>query len=266
MSPNDVKRLHETKERLQEVLGREPFDEELAIELGFSVEKTRQLMSLKVIEEEGENSYHQLRVKMTIKNHEMEKARLLVFLSQDQLAEKTKISSATLSQIECCRMYPDDIRQKIIAKALNTTTQKLFPKWLQAFSEKWKRQEKSRIVPISELSLSDPTVLMLEDGSYESMIRKQDNDLFLTRLNKTRLSPKEKEVIYMRYGFMDGGSYTLAEVADRIGVTRERIRQIEAKAIEKLRFSKGLFSKERELEIELKGLRSRRYYNLEEEY
>lgn len=265
MSPNDIKKVHEERERLIEVLGREPLDEELASELGFSYEKTKQLLLLKVEEEEEEES-HNLRFKLTIKNHEMEKARALLNLRQIDLADLTKIGSATLGQIECCRTYPSEGQQEIIAKALNTTPQKLFPKWLQAFSEKWNRQEKSRIVPINQLSLSDPAILMLDDGTYESMIRREDNDLFKAKLDKIELSPRERDIINLRYGFKDGNCYTYDEIGNMYNVSKTRIAQQEAKVLEKLRYSKRLFSKERESEIELKGLRSRRYYNLEEEY
>jgi RNA polymerase sigma factor (sigma-70 family) len=261
---DDIKKIHETKEKLREVLGREPLDEELAYELNFTVEKIQQLMLLKLEEYDDSNESHNLRFKLTIKNHEMEKARELLNLRQIDLAVLTKIGSATLGQIECCRYYPDKDRQEIIAKALNSTPQKLFPKWLQAFSEKWNRQQKSRIVPINELSLSDPVILMLEDGTYESMIRKEDNDLFRARLDKISLSPRDRDIINLRYGFKDGSCYTYEEIAQQYNVTRERIRQQEARILEKLRYSKGLFSKEREIEVELKDIRSRKDYNLEE--
>jgi RNA polymerase primary sigma factor len=48
------------------------------------------------------------------------------------------------------------------------------------------------------------------------------------------LTPREKKVIYLRFGFDGGRSYTLEEVGTQFGVTRERIRQIEAKAIRKM--------------------------------
>jgi RNA polymerase primary sigma factor len=51
----------------------------------------------------------------------------------------------------------------------------------------------------------------------------------------TSLSPKEGRVIQMRFGLKDGRAHTLDEVGRKFGVTRERIRQIEAKALRKLR-------------------------------
>lgn len=49
------------------------------------------------------------------------------------------------------------------------------------------------------------------------------------------LNPKERKILEMRYGLMDGIQHTLERVGEEFGVTRERIRQIEAKVHEKLR-------------------------------
>jgi len=49
------------------------------------------------------------------------------------------------------------------------------------------------------------------------------------------LSPREEKIIKMRFGLMDGSEHTLEEVGQHFAVTRERIRQIEAKALRKLR-------------------------------
>ena len=51
------------------------------------------------------------------------------------------------------------------------------------------------------------------------------------------LTPREEQVIKMRFGLGDGSEHTLEEVGQRFFVTRERIRQIEAKALRKLRHS-----------------------------
>lgn len=62
-----------------------------------------------------------------------------------------------------------------------------------------------------------------------SMLKEQISDVLDT------LTPREKKVIELRFGMIDGKSRTLEEVGKEFGVTRERIRQIEAKAIRKLR-------------------------------
>lgn len=49
------------------------------------------------------------------------------------------------------------------------------------------------------------------------------------------LSPKERKILEMRHGLLDGIYHTLEEVGQEFGVTRERIRQIEAKALDKIR-------------------------------
>jgi len=54
------------------------------------------------------------------------------------------------------------------------------------------------------------------------------------------LSPREQKILEMRFGLVDGVAHTLEEVGQEFEVTRERIRQIEAKALEKIRKFKGL--------------------------
>jgi RNA polymerase primary sigma factor len=49
------------------------------------------------------------------------------------------------------------------------------------------------------------------------------------------LPPREVRILQLRYGLMDGQSYTLEEVGRKMGVTRERVRQIEAQALTRLR-------------------------------
>lgn len=54
------------------------------------------------------------------------------------------------------------------------------------------------------------------------------------------LTPREQKILEMRFGLTDGVAHTLEEVGQEFGVTRERIRQIEAKALERIQFDKGM--------------------------
>jgi len=54
------------------------------------------------------------------------------------------------------------------------------------------------------------------------------------------LTPREQKILEMRFGLVDGVTHTLEEVGQEFGVTRERIRQIEAKSLEKIKRYEGI--------------------------
>jgi RNA polymerase primary sigma factor len=117
-----------------------------------------------------------------------------------------------------------------IAKELNTTPRKV-----------------ERIIKISQRPLSlempvgeeqdshlgdfipDEMTLGPTDAASHQLLREQMEEVL------TSLSPREGRVLQLRFGLKDGKSHTLEEVGKKFGVTRERIRQIEAKALRKLR-------------------------------
>ena len=49
------------------------------------------------------------------------------------------------------------------------------------------------------------------------------------------LTARERKVIELRYGFLDGKSYSLGDISRTLALSRERVRQIESKALQKLR-------------------------------
>ena len=67
------------------------------------------------------------------------------------------------------------------------------------------------------------------EAAYQSLLREQLGDVLGT------LTPREEKVLRLRFGLEDGRLRTLEEVGKEFNVTRERIRQIEAKALRKLR-------------------------------
>jgi len=66
-------------------------------------------------------------------------------------------------------------------------------------------------------------------SAYQSMLKEKLAEVLST------LSPREARILQMRFGLDDGMSYTLEEVGQKFGLTRERIRQIEGKALRRLR-------------------------------
>jgi RNA polymerase primary sigma factor len=77
--------------------------------------------------------------------------------------------------------------------------------------------------------LADDTVVEPGDAASRELLREQIKNVL------GFLSDREREVLEMRFGLNDGKDHTLEEVGRSFGVTRERIRQIEAKALRKLR-------------------------------
>ena len=78
---------------------------------------------------------------------------------------------------------------------------------------------------------------LLPDGTAESPQIGATQEMLRDRISNVlkSLSYREREIIKLRYGLGDGYSYTLEEVGRKMGVTRERVRQIEAQALSRLR-------------------------------
>ena len=82
-----------------------------------------------------------------------------------------------------------------------------------------------------------PLEEVINDPSAENPGENVDQTLLRERIGEVlrSLTPREREVIEMRFGLKDGQPRTLDEVARCYGITRERIRQIEARSLLKLR-------------------------------
>ncbi len=77
--------------------------------------------------------------------------------------------------------------------------------------------------------IKDESSLSPEEYTENEILKEEIDDVL------QRLQPREQEVLRLRFGLKDGTCHTLEEVGKKFNVTRERIRQIEAKALRKLR-------------------------------
>ncbi len=91
--------------------------------------------------------------------------------------------------------------------------------------------------PIGEDGESDELGSFIEDRTTPMPTEDASQRLLAEKIQEmlTTLSPREARILRLRFGLVDGCSHTLEEVGQRFGLTRERIRQIEGKALRRLR-------------------------------
>ena len=77
--------------------------------------------------------------------------------------------------------------------------------------------------------IEDEKTIMPHHSAARRLLKEQLGNILID------LSPREQKILKMRFGLEDGVTHTLEEVWQEFGVTRERIRQIEAKALDKIR-------------------------------
>ena len=98
------------------------------------------------------------------------------------------------------------------------------------------------VLPKFSLNNADEYLDVLKSSSHLLMPSIEGKELFDTyklQKLKDKLVPYKEKVILIRFGLEDGITHTLEEVGQEFGVTRERIRQIESKALEKIREQKN---------------------------
>lgn len=77
--------------------------------------------------------------------------------------------------------------------------------------------------------IEDTETVMPHQAASRKLLKSHISDIL------SELTPREQKILRIRFGLEDGVTHTLEEVGQEFGVTRERIRQIEAKALEKIR-------------------------------
>ncbi len=134
------------------------------------------------------------------------------------------------------------ISESLIHKLKRKPTVGEVAKKMQISVEKVRDLEKS----IAKMSSLEAPIGEEGDGQVKDIIEDQSmaspDEELETFFNKERtanfleiLNDRERKIINMRYGLTDGNQHTLAEIAKVLGVSRERVRQVEAATIKKIR-------------------------------
>ncbi len=169
-----INKVARVSRKLQQELGREPTDEEIALEMGMLEEDERKQVEKSLLEGTPIDPL------LAHKLHKMaKKVERIMSVSQEPMSLETPIGS----------------------------------------------EENSSLGDFIE----DESMLGPVDQASQQLLREQMKEVL------DQLSERERNVIERRFGLRDGQSRTLEEVGQEFGVTRERIRQIEAKALRKLR-------------------------------
>jgi len=91
--------------------------------------------------------------------------------------------------------------------------------------------------PVGDEDQDSTLAAFIKDEKLPSPSTEAGRELLKKRLKEIfiELTPREQKILSMRYGLEDGVTHTLEEVGKELNVTRERIRQVQAKALEKIR-------------------------------
>lgn len=176
-------------------------------------------------------------VKRFIYNSTLRKLRAKRGITQRQLAEGSGLSSTVrLQEIERLQRIPTYDEAGKIADFLGVEISEILPPDIyKRVVEKVREIPKDIYFDVTPMSLNYDKIEQLEsgEGKMEDLERELDMEMMVNKYLDC-LQEREKVVLEMRFGLLDGVSKTLEEVGKHYGVSRDRIRQIEQKAIKKV--------------------------------
>lgn len=192
-----------------------------------------------------------LGVKHSAFNWKMRHAREKLGLTQKDLGQMIGVNQATITEIETFKRFPEEGLAFKICEALNQDVEKVFPDYMSEFIIKKSTFSTEHIIT-EQLLPSIVDTLALPDG-LEPVEEKIDQEILKKKVRSLleNLTDREAKIIKMRFGLEEdfkvedfngiknlktppNGS-TYEEVGEKFGVSMERIRQIEAKALRKMR-------------------------------
>ncbi len=157
------------------------------------------------------------------------------------IADQSRTIRVPVHMVELINRITRESRRLLQELGREPTTEEL-AKELKMSVDKLREVRRIALDPISldsRIGDDDDSSLLefVPDEDAQSPDEAASQSLLITQIQEIldTLSPRESKVLKMRFGLEDGKEYTLEEVGLEFDVTRERIRQIEAKALRKLR-------------------------------
>jgi RNA polymerase sigma factor (sigma-70 family) len=147
----------------------------------------------------------------------------LVNMKQSPLTKNGKWRKTVLDLADTLNVLPDDLfneRQKVLTLGKNTSSRDV---------------TESEMLAIAEQYVQDDRLEDLQDNSAVREIAEEQVTKLLNSEILDVLSPRQREVLEMRFGFDGSPGRTLEEIGLKLGVHRERVRQIEGKALRRIR-------------------------------
>ncbi|HEY4689276.1 MAG TPA: RNA polymerase sigma factor RpoD [Anaerolineae bacterium] len=174
--------------------------------------------------------------------HMVETINRLLRAQRELMQELGREPTAEEIAVELSLLEPDETNAIQAAWATNQPLDPALDRKLRRAAAKVRRIVRISQEPMSlEMPVGQEESSMLsdfiEDETVVGPVDAASNQLLKEQVQSSldALSEREREVLEMRFGLRDGQAHTLEEVGQFFGVTRERIRQIEAKALRKLR-------------------------------
>lgn len=174
-------------------------------------------------------------VRASAYNWRMRQARFAKGWTQKDLAMVVGVNPSAITAVETLRRsyrrstpITSELLQEI-ADALEEPIETLFPHWVPS--------HKVRQAVSGDVALTLSSLALIGDASDVDLIRTTLQGQLQQAISRAldTLLPIERKVLDLRFGITDRKSRTLEEVGQEFNFTRERIRQIEAKALRKLR-------------------------------
>ena len=178
-----------------------------------------------------------VRLKIFTRNARLIDTRAELGWTQAEVAGWAGMTTSRLSDIENLKVVPTDLEMDDLVAVLGKPVEYLFPKVLtQSIS--------CGVFDKREVSLSEEQVGVLESRKVPLALpttgdieRNVDRLALVGKMGEVlgTLTPREQRVIELRFGLNGGQTHTLEDIGKMFNVTRDRIRQIEEKALRKLR-------------------------------